>query len=113
MVLRPVPGLHVTVCDRVADGVAARLAVSGPVRYRIGGGPSVTASAFAVEPSSAGVLVHSAVGGDEALRVVRRPMEFRLERDTEAVLDGHPMLLPSGVYLIESRPDAFHRIVLA
>lgn len=111
VLVRSVPGLRVTTDEHGADGVAARLAVSRPVSYRIGGGPRLGADSFGVEPSNAGILVQAAAGGQETLRVAERPVEFHLQQDTEAVLDGHPVLLPAGGYLIESRPEAFHRIL--
>lgn len=107
-----VPGLRVTSATGAHDAVAARLSISGPARYRIGGGPQITAESLALEPSAAGILVESGTPPTTGLRMAERPLDFELDREAEAVLDGHPTTLPPGRYTVTARPAAFHRVVV-
>lgn len=109
---RSAPGLRATSAAGARDAVAARLSISGPARYRIGGGPQIAAESLALEPSTAGILVESGTREATGLRMAERPLEFELDREAEAMLDGHPTMLAPGRYTVTARPTAFHRVVV-
>lgn len=109
------PALAVTAPDGLSDAVAARLVVQESLTYRVGTSLDGHADGLELEPAGDGVLLHAVNPQHEAgvPRTSTGPVRVELRRASRAVLDGHPMLLPAGVYHVEYRRAAFHRVTAA
>ncbi|MDV6011279.1 hypothetical protein [Haloechinothrix sp. LS1_15] len=93
------------------DAVATRLAISGPVSYRIGAATAGTADTLAVEPVANGSLVETGTDGlGTNLRIATGEVTVELDTATEATLDGHPQLLPDGQYTVSLHAHAYRRL---
>lgn len=107
----PMPALAVSAPDGLSDAVAARLVVQESLTYRVGTSLDMPADGLELEPAEHGVRLHAVNPQREPgiPPTSTGPIRVELRRASRALLDGHPMLLPAGVYRIEYRPAAFQR----
>lgn len=105
------PALAVSAPDGLSDAVAARLVVQESLTYRVGTSLDMPADGLELEPADDGVRLDVVNPRRESgiPRTSTEPIRVELRRASRALLDGHPMLLPAGVYRIEYRQAAFQR----
>ncbi|GAB3506967.1 hypothetical protein [Amycolatopsis cihanbeyliensis] len=110
--LRDAPALAVTTAGGAGDSIASRFELSGSVTCRSEGLPDVVASAVAVQPNGAGLLLEHLTGGRRGtVRMVDTTLRLDLPEPTRGTLDGHPQLFPAGEYAITTGTRRVRRVV--